>query len=83
MGPLDQKQVFSVDETAQLMGISRQKVIRIFERESGVLIFQSPETMHKRRYRTLTIPRAVLERVLRRLSKDGQISVKFLRRLAH
>lgn len=76
----ERKEVFTINEAAALLGISRQKVIRIFERESGTLIFQSPETMHKRRYRVLTIPRAVLERVLRRQSKDGQISVKFLRR---
>jgi hypothetical protein len=51
-----------------MMGLSRQTVIRIFEKERGVLILRRPESMHKRPYRSLRIPRAVYERVVNRLT---------------
>jgi hypothetical protein len=37
-------------------------------KELGVLIVTRPETVRKRRYRSIRIPRAVYERVVRRLS---------------
>jgi hypothetical protein len=43
-------------------------VVRLFEREKGVLILERPEKMHKRQYRTMRIPRNVLEGVLQRLT---------------
>ena len=36
----------------------------MFERERGVLILGRPESMHKRSYRSIRIPRAVYERVI-------------------
>jgi hypothetical protein len=53
---------------AALTGFSRQTVTRIFEKEKGVLILEHLEKMHKRGYRSIRIPRAVYERVVRRLS---------------
>jgi hypothetical protein len=58
----------SVREAAALCGYSRQTVERLFENEPGVLILARPETLHKRRYRSIRIPRAVYDRVLKRLS---------------
>jgi len=52
---------------AALTGFSRQTVTRVFEREHGVIALECPERMHKRRYRTIRIPGAVYERVLRKL----------------
>jgi hypothetical protein len=46
------------------MGLSRRTVIRLFEKQTGVISLIRPETMHKRRYRSLRIPRAVYDRVL-------------------
>ena len=46
---------------------SRQTVTQIIERERGVIILARPESMHKRRYRSIRIPRAVYERVVNRL----------------
>lgn len=60
------KPTYTVNEVAVLLGMSRRSVIRIFEREPGVLIQSRPETMHKRAYRNIRIPRLVLERVRRR-----------------
>jgi hypothetical protein len=34
----------------------------MFENEKGVLIMGRPKSMHKRRYRSIRIPRAVYER---------------------
>jgi AraC-like DNA-binding protein len=59
---------YTVAEVAALMGLSRQAVTEMFEHERGVLIIERPETMHKRRYRSLRIPRAVYERVIGRLA---------------
>lgn len=75
------KAVFSMNEVAALLGRSRRTVIRMFEDEPGVLIWEEPEAMHKRRYRVIRIPRAVLERVILRLSKGRAIAVKY-RKLA-
>lgn len=62
------KAVFTVDEAAELFGLSRRTVIRLFEREPGVIVLKRPETLRKRVYRTIRIPRAVYERVVRRIS---------------
>lgn len=63
-----EKQANTVAEVAALMGLSRQSVTRMFERERGVLIVLRPETLHKRGYRSIRIPRAVYERVIGRLA---------------
>lgn len=55
---------FTVKEIAARWKLSRDFVRRIFEREPGVLIFTNG-VAHRRRYRTLRIPKAVLERVER------------------
>ncbi len=57
--------MLTVPQIADMTGRSRRTVIRWFEDESGVLnVLDNPETLHKRRYRTLRIPRAVYERVI-------------------
>jgi len=63
-----EKPTLTVAEVAALTGLSRQTVTEMFEHERGVLILGRPETMHKRRYRSLRIPRAVYERVIRGLT---------------
>jgi transcriptional regulator GlxA family with amidase domain len=68
MSSILEKPALSVDDVAELMGLSRRSIIRLFEKERGVLILGRPETMHKRRYRSLRIPRAVYERVIGRLA---------------
>jgi len=62
------KLALTIPDIAELTGFSRQTVTRIFENEPGVLVFERPEAMHKRKHRTITVPRAVYERVLARLS---------------
>jgi hypothetical protein len=62
------KLVYTVDEVAALTGLSRRTVIRLFEHEPGVIILKRPERMHKRAYRSIRIPRAVYERVAKRLT---------------
>ena len=57
------KPVFSVAEVCVLLGCSRWTVIRLFEKEPGVLILLRPEKMHKRSRRMIRIPRAVYLRV--------------------
>jgi hypothetical protein len=62
-----EKTILSVDDVVQLTAFSRRTVIRWFENEPGVLVFERPEALHKRRYRTIKIPRKVYERVMGRL----------------
>jgi DNA-binding XRE family transcriptional regulator len=62
------RHIYTVSEVAELMGVSRQTATRLFEKEKGVIIIDRPETTHKRRLRTIRIPREVYERVLHRLS---------------
>ena len=61
---------YTVAEVASLMGLSYMTVQRIFEREKGVIVISRPETLSKRTYRGIRIPRSVYERVL------GRITVK-------
>ena len=61
---------FTVDEIAELLwGLSRDSVIRIFEREPGTVVVQTPKGNRGRRgYRTLRIPTSVMCRVHRRMT---------------
>jgi transcriptional regulator GlxA family with amidase domain len=68
MSTLSDKPAFTVAEVAALTGFSRQTVTRMFENEKGVLIVRRSETMHKRSYRSIRIPRAVYGRVIARLT---------------
>jgi hypothetical protein len=67
MNVLD-KPALTVADVAALTGMSKQTVIRLFEKERGVLILGRPESLHKRRYRSIRIPRVVYDRVIGRLS---------------
>lgn len=68
MSSILDKPALTVDDVASLTGFSRQTVTKLFEKERGVLILSRPTEMNKRRYRTITIPRAVYERVIGRLT---------------
>lgn len=59
------KLAYTVSEAARLTGLSRQTITRIFEREQGVIVMKRPETMARRTYRSIRIPRPVYERVIR------------------
>jgi hypothetical protein len=61
------KPTLTVAEVAELTGFSRDTITRMFEREKGVLILARPESLHKRKYRSIRIPRVVYERVAKRL----------------
>jgi Helix-turn-helix domain len=58
--------MLTVPQIAAMTGRSRRTIIRWFENEPDIFVMDNPETMHKRRYRSLRIPRAALERVMRR-----------------
>ena len=63
---MNENTVYTVAEVARMTGRSRCTIIRWFQDEPGTLVMlDHPELMHKRRYRTLRIPRAVFERVIR------------------
>jgi hypothetical protein len=68
MSSLTDKPALTVKEVSALMGFSQPTVIRMFEKEPGTIIVKRPETLRKRGYRSIRIPRAVYERVVRRLS---------------
>lgn len=65
---MTEKAVLTVADVAAMTGFSRSTVTRMFEAERGVIILERPERMHKRPYRSLRIPRAVYERVAKRLT---------------
>lgn len=62
------KQAYTPDEAAALTGYSRDTITRLFENEPGVIVLNRPTTMNKRRYRSIRIPRAVFERVIRKVT---------------
>ena len=62
------KPAYTVAEVAALTGFSRWTVTRMFENEKGVLVLERPESMRKRGYRSIRIPRAVYERMVNKLT---------------
>lgn len=54
---------------ASILKLSEDKVRDIFREEPGVVAIPGPGGSNTRRYETLRIPRAVFERVYRRLTK--------------
>ena len=58
---------YSVDEVAEMWGLSPDPVRKLFEHEPGVLVLGNHASRGKRRYTTLRIPESVVERVYRRL----------------
>ena len=61
------EQHYAPDELAKIWGLSADFTRGLFEREPGVLIFETSKT-GKRRYRTMRIPASVALRVHRRLT---------------
>jgi hypothetical protein len=57
---------YSVNEIAELWGLSPDATRRMFRNEPGVVEIRNKVT-HKRRYGTLRIPESVVERVHRKL----------------
>ena len=54
---------FSVAEIGCMWNLSKDAVRRMFQNEPGVLVLGGHSSSRKRRYVTLRIPQAVLERV--------------------
>jgi len=62
---------YSVAQIAELWGLSRDAVRRLFEHEPGVLVLGSKQGGTKRRYATLRVPESVLRRMHRRRTNPG------------
>jgi len=54
---------YTVAEIAAMWNLSKDTVRRMFQSEPGVLVLGSCSSGRKRRYHTLRIPQAVMERV--------------------
>ena len=61
---MQEQEFFTVSEVAKMLKVSPDMVSRRFEKEPGVIDLGAPERLHKRRYRVLRIPAAVLNRSL-------------------
>jgi len=59
---------YSPAELAKLWNLSGDTVRRMFEDESGVLVFENAVRSSSRRFRTLRIPESVAQRVYSRFS---------------
>jgi hypothetical protein len=58
---------YTVAEVAHMLRLSLRTVIRLFEKEPGVIILERKKPGRKRKsYRSIRIPRTVYERVCRR-----------------
>jgi DNA-binding transcriptional regulator GbsR (MarR family) len=61
---------YTVAEVAHMTGYSKQTVTRLFENEPGVHMLERKKKNGKRRsYRSIRIPRAVYERVVRKITR--------------
>ena len=56
------------EELATMWAVSADTIRRIFEKESGVLVFERQRKKTARRYRTLRIPESVALRVHKRMA---------------
>jgi hypothetical protein len=61
---MQEQEFFTIAEVAKMLKVSPDTVSRLFASEPGVIDLGSPERRHKRRYRVLRIPAAVLNRFL-------------------
>lgn len=61
---------YSAAQVAEAWGVSADTIRRLFEHEPGVLVIEPApgRFARRRRYRTLRIPAAVVERVHRRMT---------------
>lgn len=66
--PLPDKEAYTLAEVGELMGFSRPTVAALFKDEPGVIRLGHDETMHKRKYHSIRIPRPVFERALRSMT---------------
>jgi hypothetical protein len=62
-----EQEFFTVAEVAKLLKVSPDTISRHFGKESGVIDLGSPERFHKRCYRVLRIPAAVLNRFIHKM----------------
>lgn len=62
---------FSPAELGKLWNLSADTILRMFEREPGVMIYENPEKCSSRRRRTLRIPESVAFRVHAKLSRGA------------
>ena len=67
VSPPIQERPYTVQEIAEAWNMSENLVRRLFEKEPGVVIFNT-DRPHKRTYKTIRIPESVLLRVHRRNS---------------
>lgn len=61
---MQEQEFYTIAEVAKMLKVSPDTVSRLFGNEPGVIDLGSPERRHKRRYRVLRIPAAVLNRFL-------------------
>ena len=61
---MQEQEFFTIAEVAKMLKVSPDAGSRRFENEPGVIDLGAPERLHKRRYRVLRIPAAVLNRFL-------------------
>lgn len=68
--PLQTSQEYlTVAEVAAVLKTSKDTVLRRFAGRAGVLNLGTPETLHKRRYRSLRIPRTALNEFIVEVSR--------------
>lgn len=60
--------VYTIDDVVALTGLSRITVTRMFEHETGVIVTNCAERMHKSGYRSIRIPLSVYERIITRMT---------------
>ena len=65
---MTEEQVYTVAEVSKMLQLSERTIVKIFENEKGVLIYEVPRLRKRKSYRTIRIPRHVYERVIRRIS---------------
>jgi hypothetical protein len=67
-GPALSERHYTISAIAQLWGLSKDSVRRLFKNEPGVIAISPRQRRGKRAYVTLRIPASVVERVYRKMS---------------
>ena len=67
-------ELLTVEQVAQILGVSPDTVTRRFAKVKGVIDLGSPETPKRRRYRVLRIPKSVVEKFL--LTRGGPVEIQ-------
>lgn len=58
---------YTVNEVARMWSLSRRTILRLFDKEAGVVVIGHTGNERRQPYRTMRIPESVMQRIYNRM----------------